>query len=76
MIKPMDRLAPGQSAQIVSLNGCDNDRLRDLGFVENGLVTYLYPSAFGDPRAYRVRDTVVALRQRDARQVLCAGGEE
>ena len=35
------------------------------------LVTCLFPSAFGDPKAYRVKDTVVALRRADARNILC-----
>ena len=46
-------------------------RLCDLGLTENSRVTCLFPSAFGDPRAYRIRDTVVALRGCDARTVLC-----
>ena len=46
-------------------------RLCDLGFTENSRVTCLFPSAFGDPSAYRIRDTVVALRSGDARTVLC-----
>lgn len=71
MIQTLDRLLPGQSARIQAVNGKDTSRLRDLGFVENGLVTCLYPSAFGDPKAYRVRDTVVALRGRDAGQIAC-----
>lgn len=75
MTKPLNQLFPGQSARIVALEGNDNARLRDLGFAEGGRVTCLFPSAFGDPHAYRVRDTVVALRQKDARRVLCDGGD-
>ena len=63
----------GESARIARLTGTGamQSRLCDLGFTENSRVTCLFPSAFGDPRAYRIRDTVVALRSGDARTVLC-----
>jgi len=69
----LDRLASGESARIARLTGTGamQSRLCDLGFTENSRVTCLFPSAFGDPRAYRIRDTVVALRSGDARTVLC-----
>ena len=67
----LDRLASGESARIARLTGTMQSRLCDLGFTENSRVTCLFPSAFGDPRAYRIRDTVVALRSGDARTVLC-----
>lgn len=76
-MQSINRLIPGQSARIQALSGKDTARLRDLGFVENELVTCLFPSVFGDPVAYRVRDTVVALRGRDAGQIACipVGGD-
>lgn len=69
----LDRLASGESARIARLTGTGamQSRLCDLGFTENSRVTCLFPSAFGDPRAYRIRDTVVALRSGDTRTVLC-----
>lgn len=69
----LDRLASGKSACVAQLTGTGamRSRLCDLGFTENSRVTCLFPSAFGDPRAYRIRDTVVALRGCDARTVLC-----
>lgn len=77
MMQSINRLFPGQSARIQTLNGKDTARLRDLGFVEDGLVTCLFSSALGDPVAYRVRDTVVALRGRDAEGIACVpvGGD-
>ena len=69
----LDRLESGESACVVQLTGTGSmqSRLCDLGFTENSRVTCLFSSVFGDPRAYRVRDTVVALRSGDARTVLC-----
>lgn len=69
----LDMLQSGQSALISELlgSGAMRTRLCDLGFTKMTLVTCLFPSAFGDPKAYRVKDTVVALRRADARNVLC-----
>ena len=69
----LDRLASGESACVARLTGTGamRSRLCDLGFTENSRVTCLFSSAFGDPKAYRIRDTVVALISVDARTVLC-----
>lgn len=69
----LDRLASGESACVARLTGTGamRSRLCDLGFTENSRVTCLFSSAFGDPKAYRIRDTVVALRSVDTRTVLC-----
>ena len=64
----LDRLASGESARIARLTGTGAMQSR---LCDNSRVTCLFPSAFGDPRAYRIRDTVVALRSGDARTVLC-----
>ena len=45
-------------------------RLLDIGFTEGAAVTCLYPSPFGDPRAYLIRGTVIALRKEDADGVM------
>ena len=69
----LDALGNGRSATITSVGGQSamHAHLRDLGFTEHSTVTCLFSSAFGDPRAYRVRDTVIALRDSDARCVGC-----
>lgn len=76
----LDRLASGESARVAQLTGTGamQSRLCDLGFTQSSRVTCLFPSAFGDPRAYRIRDTVVALRSSDARTIVCRadGGEK
>lgn len=76
---PLTALDCGQSAVIQSVQGkgAMYERLCDLGFTPNSLVTCLFSSIFGDPRAYRIKGTVIALRKRDAEQVRClpGGGE-
>lgn len=70
---PLTALACGQSAVIDSVHGkgAMHERLSDLGFTPNSFVTCLYASILGDPKAYRIKGTVIALRERDAEQVLC-----
>ncbi len=70
----LDALGDGLSAVITSVRGqgAMGAHLRDLGFTEHSTVTCLFASAFGDPRAYRVKDTVIALRGEDAKCVSCA----
>lgn len=72
----LSALTCGESAVISAVGGSGamHDRLRDLGFNENSEVTCLFSSAFGDPRAYRIKGTVIALRQKDATLVQCLRG--
>ena len=68
---PLSRLPLGKSARILSLSAPEplRGRLMDLGFVPDSPVTPLYAAPLGDPRAYLVCDTVIALRQKDAATV-------
>ena len=68
---PLSRLPLGKSARILSLSAREPllGRLMDLGFVPGSEVRPLYTAPAGDPRAYLVCDTVIALRQRDAATV-------
>ena len=47
-------------------------RLRDLGLIENTRVVCLGRSPMGDPSAYLIRGTVIALRQCDCRGIRVA----
>lgn len=50
-------------------------RLMDLGFTPGAGVRCLFAAPSGDPRAYMVRGSVIALRRADAALVgLCARG--
>ena len=71
MSKTLARLAVGQSARITGLQlaGSRRTRLQELGFLPGSTVTALRESPFGDPVAYAVLDTVIALRRSDAEQI-------
>ncbi len=67
----LDLLPPGASAEIVSVRHDDvmTQRLFDLGFAPESRVDCLFRSASGDPTAYRIRGTVIALRRDDSRRI-------
>lgn len=71
-IVSMPEIAPGERGRIVGLlpEGKLNRRLMDLGFTAGACVTCLFHSMFGDPSAYEICGTVVALRAADGASVL------
>ena len=70
----LDRLPFGQAAEVVALaaecQGFSRRRLMDLGFTPGARLEPALETFARDPRAYRVRGTLVALRQDQARYVL------
>ena len=70
----LDRLPPDRRAvvQEVFAQGAERRRLQELGFVPGAQVECVGTSPLGDPRAYQLRGTVIALRRRDARPVRVA----
>ena len=68
---PLSRLPLEKTARVISLSAGEplRGRLMDLGFVPGSEVRPLFAAPMGDPRAYLVCDTVIALRQRDAAAV-------
>ena len=65
-------LRPGQRATVTALmaEGSIRRRLRDMGLIEGTRVECVGVSPLGDPAAYLVRGTVIALRRRDAEGIL------
>ena len=45
-------------------------RLRDIGFIKGTEVQFLHSSPTGDPRAYKLKNTIVALRNGDAKNII------
>lgn len=69
--KRLNQLAIGQSASIVSMQlpvGLRR-RLFDLGMVKGTQIKALHRSPAGDPVAYAVRGSVIALRGKDTAQI-------
>ena len=73
-LMPLSDLPTGEIAEVVSLDpscqGFSRRRLMDLGFTPGARLEPALQTFVGDPRGYRVRGTLVALRQDQARQVM------
>jgi ferrous iron transport protein A len=71
-ISALNQLKPGTSAVIhqVNAHGSLQRRLLDLGFIEGTPINCLHRSPAGDPVAYNIRGTVIALRAEDSGQIL------
>jgi ferrous iron transport protein A len=71
MTKKLSELQRGEKARIVSvnLNGLTRRRLFDLGFIPGTIVSVVFASPLGDPVAYLVRDTLIALRKDESDKI-------
>ena len=58
----------GKVARIgkISAFGPVRGRLLDIGLIEGEAIICLYAAPSGEPRAYRIKDAVIALRREDA----------
>lgn len=67
----LDTLGIGRTGVVVELtnSGAERRRMLDLGILPGTPVTLEMISPLGDPRAYRVRGAVIALRQQQARSI-------
>ena len=73
-LQPLSDVATGTPVEVVTLDpscqGFNRRRLMDMGFTPGAHLEPALSTFAGDPRGYRVRGTLVALRQDQARQVL------
>lgn len=67
----LDKISTGEYATIVAVDtGLSlKQRLYDIGLVPNTKVKVIHQSPSGNPRAYLVRGTVIALRNCDAEKI-------
>ena len=68
----LDKLPLNSYGKIVSLNcvGPIHRRLLDLGLIKNTPIKAILKSPFGDPTAYEVRGSTIALRKEDAKLII------
>ena len=70
----LTRLRSGESAEVVALDpsfrGFARRRLLDLGFTPGARIRSDLATFAGDPRAYRLRGTTIALRREQSDRVL------
>lgn len=67
----LDQLGSGQAAYIndVSLSGILRRRIFDLGFIPGTRIECIRQSPSGNPTAYFIRGTTIALRNEDAAHI-------
>jgi ferrous iron transport protein A len=68
------RLAQGQKGQLIQITqilveGLMRRRLLDLGFVPGAIVEVVRKSPLGDPIAFRVSQTLIALRMEESQKI-------
>ncbi|RBP05553.1 FeoA family protein [Rossellomorea aquimaris] len=65
-------LEEGTSMRIteLQLTGLMRRRLLDLGFVPGSIITSVKKSPLGDPVAYRVSNTMIALRKDESKKII------
>ncbi len=70
---PLDTLLPGQSGLVTGISslsrGVERRRLFDLGIIPGTEINVEMVNPGGDPTAYRIRGTVIALRNSQARLI-------
>lgn len=71
-IMTLSSLHEGDTGTTISMDNCGElkRRLMDLGFIEGTHVQCLYRSPAGNPVAYMVRGTVIALRNNDSSRII------
>ena len=69
-------LKVGEKAKILSVDADANikRRLQDIGLINGTTVECLYKSPLGDPKAFLIRGTVIALRCEDSNNILIDWG--
>lgn len=70
--QPLSTFKTGQLVQIekVQLEGTMKRRLLDLGFIPGATIKVLQKSPLGDPIAYQVSNTTIALRNEESSRII------
>lgn len=69
---PMTELAKGENGEVVQINtkGLLRQRLMEMGLTTGVNVKFLRRGAFGDPKSYLIRGTMIALRNEEAGKII------
>ncbi|HEY4551746.1 MAG TPA: ferrous iron transport protein A [Bacillaceae bacterium] len=74
----LKQLQPGETAIVerMDIEGVMRRRLLDLGFIKGAKVTCVRKSPLGDPVAFQVSSTVIALRESESKHIIVRIAEE
>lgn len=67
----LDKLPLNKNGYIINLksDGTLRRRMLDLGLVKDTLIKPVFVSPSGNPRAYQVRGSIIAIRKKDAKLI-------
>ncbi len=70
-------LSANESGTVMALQSSDNMRRRllDIGLTKNTVVTCVGQSPAGDPIAFNIRGSIIALRRTDCEKVMITRGD-
>ena len=68
----LNNLKVGKMARLIKINnvGSIRRRLLDLGFIPGTIIKAELDNPFKDPIAYRIRNTIIAIRNSDSKDIL------
>lgn len=71
MLDTLNNINVDDNVMVVNIdNKCNiKRRLMDIGLIPGTYVKLLYKSVFGDPKAYLIRNTVIAIRDMDSKYI-------
>ena len=72
-VTTLDLLSPGECATVIDNNLNEENikrRLEDIGLTANSEIKCLHVSPLGDPKAYKICCTVIAIRKNHSSQIL------
>lgn len=74
-LRTLDKTIVGESVTVKEITAPDpmRRRLRDVGFCSGSEVSCVMKSPLGDPVAYLVRGTLIALRREDSGRIVISG---
>lgn len=69
---PLSKSVPNKTYKILSINckGHTKRRLLDLGIIPGTFIKNIQSSPLGDPTAFLVRGTVIAIRKEDTKKIV------
>ena len=68
----LNMLKTGEIAKVLRLEnkGDIRRRLFDLGIIEGSEITCVFKAPFGDPTAYMIKGTIIAIRKNDSEKIV------
>lgn len=72
LTKNLSLLSEGESGRVASIKNEESmkRRLQELGIIEGTKIKCMQISPFGDPMAFLVRGTMIALRKDDSKNII------